>query len=129
MRNPTKLVKPAVLEVNRTEYLLLLSIVISIKVKARERKCDISGYLLVKKKKWKKQWLEVTEFVLYVFERHEVTFSDILSCVLNFLTFARTFPLYRVSHCQDTVSYILFQLSWKEFTTSHYSTVMYFILI
>ena len=85
MRNPTKLIKPAVLEVNRTKYYLLLSIIISIKVKARERKCDISGYLLMKKKKWKKQWLEVTEFVLYVFERHEVILSDIRTCVLNFV--------------------------------------------
>lgn len=42
-----------------------------IEVKARERKCDISGYLQMKKKKWKKQWLEVTEFALYVFEKHE----------------------------------------------------------
>ena len=83
MRNPVKL-KPAVLEVNKITT-FLLRIIISIKVKARERKCDISGYIQMKKTKWRKQWLEVTEFVLYVFEKHEVisnTINNTLSCFL-----------------------------------------------
>lgn len=43
-----------------------------VQVKARQRNCEISGYLQMKDKKWKKQWLEVAEFALYVFEKHEV---------------------------------------------------------
>lgn len=71
------------LEVNVDNLLYLLSIVKLIKVKARERKCDISGYLEMKKNKWKKQWLEVTEFALYVFEKHEVMrnlFKSFIAC-------------------------------------------------
>ncbi|XP_065909891.1 FYVE, RhoGEF and PH domain-containing protein 6-like [Dysidea avara] len=54
VRRTTVKLKPAVLE-----------------VKARERNCDISGYLFVKTTKWRKRWLEIAEFVLYIFEKHE----------------------------------------------------------
>ena len=43
-----------------------------VQVKARQRNCEISGYLQMKDKRWRKQWLEVAEFALYVFEKHEV---------------------------------------------------------
>lgn len=67
-------------------------------MKARERNCDISGYLLVKIAKWRKRWLEVSEFVLYIFERHEVwtltlTYNLYLLCILQDVSCKKTVSL------------------------------------
>lgn len=73
-----------------------------LQVKARERNCEISGYLQMKDKRWKKQWLEVAEFALYVFEKHEVLLDY---CALNSVsvTFCvRMFLLKEVFHFQAT---------------------------
>ena len=50
-------------------------------MKAQEQNSDVSGYLQMKDKKWKKRWLEVAYFALYVFEIHEVLLT-IVSVVL-----------------------------------------------
>jgi len=71
VRRTVKL-KPAVLEVRSNAEKAVFNTSLLVQVKARGQNCDISGYLFVKITKWRKRWLEIAEFVLYIFEKHEV---------------------------------------------------------
>lgn len=75
------------------------------KVKARERNCEISGYLQMKDKRWRKQWLEVAEFALYVFEKHEVLFK---CCLIN-LVYQMNLFVFRMCRLKEVSP---FQATW-----------------
>jgi len=100
VRRTVKL-KPAVLEVRSIAEKAALYTCLLVQVKARGQNCDISGYLFVKITKWRKKWLEIAEFVLYIFEKHEVRMftSDMyIQYLLNLIC-----TLQDVS-CEKTIS-------------------------
>ena len=52
------------------------------------KNCEIQGYLDVKvnEDEWKKQWFEVAESTLYVFEKQEVIYTVMqYTCIYTYL--------------------------------------------